>query len=439
MSSLRVGTGRVDITPPIGTWMQGYAVRDHGTEGIHDNLKATAVAVENGQRIVALLTCDLIGLDDATVDAVRRRASTLSGIDPQAIMVTCSHTHGGPATGRRSYTTRDEHYMGMLEKQLATAVAMAVKDLRSASALVGTGSVRIGVNRRAARDGDVVLGENPEGPIDPEVLSIRFDDSEQRTLAVVFNYACHGTTLGGDNYLVTADYIGYARSTLERALPEGRALSSFVNGAAGDINPHPSGSFDLARRHGLVLGAEALKASQVAREIDEPSISHCRVRAHLPLSRPPSLRELKADLTELKASLGEGKGKVRASPETVAKILWTEEMIRRSEKDEIKDHTTIEVQALRIGSVGIVGLPGEVFVEIGLEVKRRSPFEATIFAGYSNGLVGYIPTDGAILQGGYEPVRSCYYLMEQQFERGAERAVVSAALQALKNCKEESS
>ena len=432
--SLLVGSARVDITPPLGTWMQGYAVRDRGAEGIHDRLEATAVAMADGDTAAAVLTCDLIGLDFVTVERVRRKTAKLCGMDEKNLMIACSHTHGGPATGRRSYTRRDEGYMAVLEGQLATAVALAFKELRESSAHVGTGTATIGINRRAKREGKTVLGENPEGPIDRDVTALRFDDSEGDVHSLLFNHACHGTTLGGDNYLITADWMGYARRTVEAGLGGRGVLSGFINGAAGDVNPHPRGSFELARMHGRVVGGEVIKTQALAERIESPDLQVSQVEVDLPLLPPPSLDELRTLLRDLESAQEASKREGKASPELVARIRWTREMIQRVEAGKVKKRLRAEIQAIRIGTTALVGVPGEVFVEIGLRVKRRSPLSPTFLAGYCNGLVGYISTEKAIEEGGYEPQKSFYYLMEQIFAPEIEEVVVQGALEALELC-----
>jgi len=432
MSKLRTGVARVDITPPIGLRMQGYAARTHGATWIHDGLEATAIALDDGSHRIAIVTCDLVGLDRASVENSRRIASEICGIDPKAVMISCSHTHGGPAVGRRSYIEAENEYLHLLERQIATSVALATGEMRSSRIFVGRGSIRIGVNRRLLTKTGMVIGVNPDGPIDPDVAVLRIDDDSGRTRALLFSHSCHGTTLGGDNYQITADYMGYARRNIEADLREDGTTSSFVNGAAGNINPHPRGTFELARTHGIALAGEAIRASQTAEEAEEPAISHHEVETVLPLSEPPPLTEIEADLPSLQQELHRKESEGIHAPALRTQVLWREEMKRRIQTGSVKEGIEVEIQAMRIGPLGIVGLPGEVFVEIGRAIKEESPFAHNIVAGYTNGNFGYIPTAQAFEEGGYEP-NSHVYLLEQKFSPEVGEIARKASMQALRS------
>ncbi len=430
MASFRLGTARVDITPPVGTPMQGYAARTHGSTGVHDRLSATATAFDDGSRRAAIVSCDLIGLGRGSVRSIRSAAARLCHMDPGAIMVNCSHTHGGPATGGRSYVKTRADYLRTLERQVATTVALAVKDLEPAGLSTGVGEARIGANRRAQQDGKMVIGVNPEGPTDPEVLVLRADDATGAPYGLVFSYSCHGTTLGGDNYLTTADYVGYARSTMESIPSDRSCISSFLSGTAGNINPHPRGTFELARRQGITLGAEVLKASQWTQPMESSTISHAQIDIDLPLAPPPTQEVLRDELPRLEAELRAAKRRGEHNAGLKAQVFWRREMLRRIRTNSVKEAIRAEIQAIRIGDMGVVGLPGEVFVEIGLSLKHRSPFNHTIVSGYTNDNVGYIPTARAFEEGGYEP-NSFVYLMEQKFEPGVEDVARESALRVL--------
>jgi hypothetical protein len=412
--------------------MQGYASRTHGADGIHDRLSATALALDDGTCALALVTCDLIGLPREAIAAARRAVAEY-GIDPQAVMFNCSHTHGGPTTGRRSYVKREDSYMAGLVGSLADAVNQAFGNLRDSKLSLANGAARIGVNRRALLEGRMVLGENPEGPIDPDLPVLRVATRRGRTLALLFSHACHCTTLGGDNYKITADYVGYARQGIESALSKG-ALSSYVSGASGNINPSPRGTFELAREHGSTLAAESLRVARRAKRIPSPELCHASVRVNLPLTPPPPVDELEADLVELESELRRLEGLGTPAEGIRAHVQWRHEMMGRVQKDAVRKNLSVEVQALGIGPLGIVGLPGEVFVEIGQAVKERSPFGITILSGYTNGNIGYIPTATAFEEGGYEPT-SYVYTLQQEFDPKVEKVATSGALRALNRCR----
>ncbi len=430
MKKALAGTAAVDITPPIGVRMQGYASRDHGAEGIHDRLFSTALVLDDGEVRVALVTCDLVGLGIESVRALRETAADLSRIDPKSIMVCCSHTHGGPATGQRCYVDEESEYLNLVRRQIASSIALAAGRLRECKLWVGIGSSDIGINRREPRDGGIVLGENPEGEVDHELVVLRIDTIGGRPEALIYNYPCHTATLKGDNYLITADYVNYSRRTVEGGLGIPQGSSLFVNGAAGDINPSPRGTFDLARMLGTALAADTLRAYAKAQPIDT-ALSYLNRAIELPLSRPPSPTELRSELAELQVKYESQKTR---NPSLAARITWHREMLRRTEDDSLKDSLAAEIQALRIGPLAILSLPGEVFAGIGKRIKEDSPFSYNMVAGYANGNVGYIPTPGAFEEGGYEP-NSHFYRSEQAFRPDVGDVLVSESGALLRELK----
>jgi len=433
MGKLKAGLARIDITPPVGGPMQGYAARTHGSEGIHDPLYAAALVLDDGCTKLAILSCDLIGMPQERTDTIRKMASERTGIPEKNIMICCSHTHGGPSMREEGYIPGDPVWLKVLEKQLAGLVQLGMNDLNGAKIGCDSGEARICVNRREWRDGKVVIGANPDGPIDPELVVMKIESPEGAPRGVLFNFSCHCTTLGGDNYLLTADYVGYARQFIERFLGSERSISMFVNGAGGNINPHPRGTFDWADRHGTTLGAETVKTLVGIETTDEAELSSAVRTIQLPLQPPPDLEILKEEkkkLEEQAANLEKGKP---MPPSLRANLIWVGEMISRIENNRVQKSMSVEIQAFRIGDIGIIALPGEVFCEIGMAIKKQSKFRKTIIAGFSNGSVGYIPTAKGIEEGGYEPDISRRYGTEQHFAPGVEEAIVTQSVDLLNN------
>jgi hypothetical protein len=217
-------------------------------------------------------------------------------------------------------------------------------------------------------EGVVRLGANPLGPIDDEVGILRIDKADGKPLAVVINYACHGTSLGGRNGLICSEWMGHMLATVEHDVPGVQAL--FVQGAAGDINPRVVGGLDGYRD-------DPENTAALGREIAEETVRvYTRIETAPP--REPIIRLVSRTL-QLPRAYGE---------------LY--EDYRR---------TTVDVPstALRIGDFTLVTFPGEMFHQIGLQVKHASQSKATLVAGYTNGSVGYLPTQAAFAEGGYEP------------------------------------
>ena len=431
MGILRAGITNVDITPPIGARLMGYGSRDHGAEGIHDPLHAQALVLDDGATRVGIVGCDLCTIREEQTAHVREYAASLCDIDPSHIMLCCSHTHGGPSMTERGTATGQKENIETTLRKLGGAVACSANNLREVKSGLGRGSVRMGMNRRELRDGKIVLGENPNGTIDPEVTVLRIDTLGGRPLAAVFNYACHGTTLGGDNYLITADYVGYARQMIERRIRRRGVLSLFVNGCAGDINPRPPRrTFMACKDRGHEVGEEAAKVWHKIKTKPEALLASKEATVRLPVAPPPTLAELKAMERDAAKQWRAAKQANACSDWRRMPLDWAREMIRRRTKGGLKRSIPVGLHAVRIGDLGIVGMPGEVLVEIGLQIKARSKFPHTIPAAYANGRQGYIPTKKAIAEGGYETT-SHIWRREQPYSPSTEKALVTGAARLL--------
>ncbi|HID10093.1 MAG TPA: hypothetical protein EYP17_02160 [Candidatus Latescibacteria bacterium] len=429
---MRAGVAIVDITPPVGIAMGGFAARKQGAQGVHDPLYARALVLEDGEERLALVTCDLLGLNRTAVARVRELVEEATGMPGERVALCFSHTHSGPAPGRL-YEIRElkegleEIWGEVLLYYIAGAVRMAAKDIREAEVGVGVGEVVIGVNRRQLRtDGEVVIGSNPKGPIDPQVGVVRIN-REGGKAAVLMQYACHGVVLGADNLLISADYPGYAVWTLEAAYG-GKAVGLFANGCGGNINPKERGNFEAAERLGRALAGEVLKVAQEVRPAE--GLKVIRRKVCLPLKKFPPIEEAKERVRELEKLAEE----TEVGSEQITG-LWGELVharhtlmvlheLRATQGLEVLERGEMEseVWVVRLGDAALVFLPGEVFVEVGLEIRERSPFPKTLVLAYCNDYsVSYVPTTRAYEEGGYEPRWA-------RVAPGADRVLAEAAL-----------
>jgi arylsulfatase A-like enzyme len=255
----RIGVGRADITPPGPIWMAGYGNRNKPSEGVELPLQARALAVQQGHAPpLVLLSAEIIGVSPAITEDVAKQLQAKFNLPRANLMLVASHTHTGPVIGRNLKGMFDlkgkdaevvEHYADLLVRRLVEAAAAALSDLQPARLSFGRGRATFAVNRRVFRPAGVNFGVNPDGPVDLEVPVLRIDDAAGKVKAIVFGYACHCTTLGGDYYRLNGDWAGYAQDYLERAHPGATAL--FVTGCGADANPEPRGKLDFARQHGL--------------------------------------------------------------------------------------------------------------------------------------------------------------------------------------------
>ena len=406
MPQLFAGAAKVNITPYVGARMAGFASRDHGCEGVHDELHARAVVLRAGETRVALVGCELIGLSVESVRAIRQRVEAETGIPAGHVMVGCTHTHSGPSLGRPGGQDVDAELVHVTERKVAGAAIAASRGMAEASLGVGKGSVRIGVNRRERQpDGSFRLGKNPEGPVDEEVGVLRFNGSDGRPIALCVVYACHAVVLGPRNYLISADYPGQAVTFLEGVHPG--AVCPFFQSTCGNINAVPvGGTFGDARRLGLRLGAEALQVAERTEASPDVALAVVQGSADVPLAPLPPVEEARRSVAErereLDAMLARGE-MTQERREGDFRLRWARGVLAECEKPEHKTAETLPLQALRLGDALLVTTPGETFVEIGLAIKAASPLPDTFVLGYTNGYMGYLPTAKAFEEGGYEP------------------------------------
>jgi hypothetical protein len=406
VGELLAGVGRSKITPPLGIFLCGYAARDRGAEAVHDDLYATALVLDDGHTRIAIVTCDLLFLHPAMVADIRARVLAETGIPGRNLMLCCSHTHSGPVT----YALEGgKAYLDQLPEWIVAAVVQAEHRLRRAAWGVGRGKVEIGVNRRQRlANGQVTIGANPEGAVDRDLLVLRVDCIDRvgargtLPLALLVNCACHAVCLSANSYAISADWPGVMRQAVEARTG---AAVGFIQGACADTNPigGPQDDFDAAQRLGEAVAERALAVFEGIVLQREVRLGATHRGIGLPLLGPtgrdgnpvPPFDELLA--------------RIVGQPPDTARALLDRRFPWRAHIEERDDvwYTVAECQALALSDVVLVGLAAEPFAEIGQQVKARSSAALTLFAGYANGCVGYLPTPLAYDQGGYE-VDSAY-------------------------------
>lgn len=434
MPTLRAGVARANITPYVGMYLSGFGGRDHGAEGIHDELWAKALVLQSEDVRVALVSCDLIGFTLGSVAAIRKRAEERCGLPADRILLAATHTHSGPAMGCLRLLGQDPEWVAVVERKVAGALEEACRNLVDAKLGLGCGNAQIGINRRERQpDGTIRLGHNPGGPLDTTVGLLRVDAATGEPLAAVIHHACHPVVLGGNNYLVSADFPGYATSFVERAVPGVTAL--FLNGCAGNINSDPVGhTFAAAERLGSTLGAEAVRTHGAVEVADHVRLRCATEWAECPLQPLPSREATQALLEERQHSLDAEVAAGRISPErrdTDHLLGWAQAVAAEWEAGKQQGSRSLEVQAVAIGDCVFVTTPGETFLELGQAIQEGSPFQQTFVCGYTNGVVGYIPTDAAFAEGGYE-VDSAYkfYYGTYSLAPGTQQSVIDAGIRA---------
>lgn len=413
---LRAGFSKICISPPIGAPLAGFAARHEVSKGIHDDLYARALVLENAESAVAIVSVDVLALSSEFIKRVRNAIQASTGLSPDSVMIASTHTHAGPVTISTFFNPHesvDSHYMDKLAESIQESVSTAWRLRFPARVGVGVGYVEgVGVNRRSS----------DQKPIDEQIGIIKVTDEDANTRCVLINYSCHPTVLGPDNLQVTGDFPAFAVKEIESALGDG-GFAMFVNGTQGNISMGhsselsaigiitPGRTFARAAELGHLLSV-ATQATLPSIQVDDnPTLKTLAIPVALPIKKYPtvdetlrSLHEAEANLTALISNNGDNTDQVRRarSEQLYASInnFYARETVVFAD-----GMLPIELQGIRINDAIFVAVPAEVFVEIGLSIKEKASCP-TFLVGIANGYIGYLPTTAAHEVGGYEVVSS---------------------------------
>lgn len=430
MPQLKAGIATVDITPHVGVQLAGFSSRSKPSEGVHDPLRSRALVLDDGDTRFALITNDILSVNYEIIDALKAAIEDECGIAPERVMINCSHTHSGPVTSSAGGTySADDCYMHLYIRKIVGAVKMAIADLQPARVGAARTDVQIGINRRERTpDGSTTLGRNPDLPVAPYVDVCRIDSPEGEPRAIFFSHACHPVTMGGDSYIISADYPGRAQAVVEAVFPGAQAM--FAQGCSGNINSEPvNGAFSDVWRLGSALGGAVVKAAAMIDTDGEVRLSSAFEPLELPLEDPPPLDEAKeqaesaeASFTQAKESGDEGSANIRSSG-----VRWAQRVLKLAEEGATDLKMRYDLQALAINDLAIIGLPGEVFVEYQLNIDAASPFAQTTVLGVTNGCPSYIPIADEYQYGGYEIEGAIRYYGATMLDPKSEQVILRAA------------
>ncbi len=426
-AAFKAGVARARITPDGPIWMSGYAARKHPSEGVLTELWAKALALESskGGRVV-LVTTDVIGLPRAISDVVAARVEKQYGLERARLLLNSSHTHSGPVLRANLSAMYDlspeddrqvSEYSRKFTDALVSVIGAALGDLQPAQLFYGAGRASFAINRRERTPKGFRIGLNPEGPGDPEVPVLRVTTPDGKLRAVLFGYACHNTTLGGDFYQINGDYAGFAQLAFESA--HAGATGMFMELCGADQNPNPRGKVEHAEQYGQTLATEVDRVIQgQLKPVRGPIRAAYRV---IDLNFAPHTRETFEQ---------------RLNDSNPARARNARLMLKAYDEGRPIRRTPYPVQAVRFGrDLTIVALGGEVVVEYALRAKKEFNHarEPLVVAGFSNDVMCYIPSLRVLTEGGYEPVDSMlYYGQPGPFAEDVEERVFGALREVLK-------
>ena len=373
--------------------MAGYAAREAPFESVADPLFAKALALQDSDGTRALLiTADLLGFTHERSEAICARLREATGILREQVILNASHTHAGPLVAgslltRAAPTTRRkiDRYIQEMEGKIVAAGQQALRNLRPARLSWGQGVAKFVMNRREFTERGVILGTNASGPADRTVPVLRVDTPDSKLRAVIFGAGSHCTTLTGGNLQISGDYAGVAQGLLEERLPGVQAM--FMTGCAGDANPHPRGTLELARRHGseLAVAVSGVLAEQLA-PVRGPLRTEFRT-VELPLQRH-TREQIEAMQTGARSY----------------RRFFTEGALGSLDKGEPLLQTYTAPFALwQFGQdLTLVAYSGETVVDyVRLAQEKLGPLKLWV-SGYNNDVFGYLPTARILREGGYE-------------------------------------
>ncbi|WP_236622070.1 hypothetical protein [Novipirellula maiorica] len=420
----RAGAAKVKITPPLGLEIVGNWNRPPATH-IHDDLHVRCLALSDGTTTIAFAICDNVGIPRDVFDAARKLIDSETDVPSANVLMSATHTHS--AVSARADRKVDgvlilDSYQSLLARRIADGIASAVAKMQPAK--IGWGGVNEASevhNRRwyvkdeklltnpfggvdkvrmnPPRGSDKLV--EPAGPIDPEVSFLSVQSLDGKPIALLANYSLHyvGGVPSGD---VSADYFGAFAEKIGKRIGADAESESFVgimtNGTSGDVNNiafrEKSAKHEPYQRINEVSNLIVQRVADAYKEIKHHewvSLSAASQELELQMRKPdPEMMRYFASLQDA--------GQSPANVHRLASIYGD----RVSKIAEGPETSSILLQAFRIGDLGIVAIPFEVFAETGLDLKKRSPTSDTFTIELANGSYGYLPTPAQHKLGGYE-------------------------------------
>ncbi len=403
--ALEIGVAVRDVTPELPIRLAGYAAREKPAGKIDSPLFAQALAFRNpgGERFV------LVGFDNceaghAFVEPVVQRLLEKFQLPRGAVALVPSHTHSAPvlagtlesmSEGSPADREAIATYSRLLQDRLVEVAGAALENLQPALLEHGQGRAGFAMNRRVYQGDKVVFGDNPDGPVDWEVPVLRVKGTNGAVRAILFGYACHGTSIrsGDDWYVVSGEYMAYAREHLQAVHPG--AVAMFVPGFGADSDPAPRGRLVDAKRHGLELAGAVMGVLDRPMRPVRGGFKLAYEDVELPLVDPPSREQVEKDAKS-------NDPYVRSRAEAILKVLGEGKPMPRAVK--------LPLAAVRLGDdLTFVLMGGEVVVDYSRRLKRLLADDHPWLIGYAFEVPCYIPSARLIKEGGYESDYSLVY------------------------------
>ena len=456
-ADFKAGFSRVDITPPLGSFMPGY-YQERYAKKVLDPLQINMLAFSDGKTTALVAQFDTEALSDVVADRMRDAIVKATGVERDAILLHASHTHDGGFLAKRSSNgsaarddgdgvpqidkSVDDLYIAMSVSRAADAAVAAIADLKNAKFSIGRSvAKRISFGRRYLMKNGKVLtnpGTNnpdivkPVGTADDTVQVLRIDREGGKSVCVI-NFQTHPDVVGGET--ITADWPGLTRAVFEAAT-FGDAHCMVLNGTQGDVNhcnvmPRPGElnglkrdfdavdrGYDHAKHMANVIAGSALSVWLKCASVEGGPVRFACSMVKVPAQKAKDSDEKNLawarDVWQLHEK-SEKEGTVATAKDLVTlKYGWkdmelTTEVARAGRIIRMADHDDfhmLPIWGVAVGDVAFGAFPGEPFNDIGVEIRKQSPFKLTLLACLTNGSRGYFPFSDSYKQGGYESATS---------------------------------
>jgi neutral ceramidase len=452
--NLRAGAATANISPALGCSMAGGMTDRRGVE-IHDELHVRAVALDNGNARIGIAVVDSCAVPRTIIDRAKEMVRERSGVPASHLLVSATHTHTAAPSAHLFQSQPDPKYTDWLTVRIADCLQQAFERLQPARIGWGVGSEpRLVFNRRYymkpgtiptdpfGRNTDQVKMNPPvgspniikaAGPVDPDVSVVAVESTDGRPIALLVSYALHYVGGTGPGH-ISADYFAAWANSVTRlaGLVGSREYPPFVpilaNACSGNINgvnflgkPVRLPPYEQMQKYADILAAECYRTWRTIQFQDTVDLSASIEELDLAV-RMPSAAEVSAARQLLTTAGAPPPDGYKEQP-----LVYAHETVLLSET--FPNRVKTFVQALRVGNLGIATYPGEAFVELGLELKSKSPFKPTMLIELANDYRGYIPTVEGHEAGGYETWRA----KSSYLEKTAAPKFVASALRQLES------
>jgi len=424
MPTIKVGFFEDDITGPIGFPQTGYMERTKVSEGINDRLYCRVLSIGYRSQKYVLISLDLCGVDKKFREKTCSMITDMTNIPKEHVMISATHTHSGmdgfllgwnfkieKFPYIRFYKSKDivgeentQVVRNFVSQKVAGSVYASTLNMHDSSISLNSSNV-LGIcsNR-----------ETPNMLFDSELITLKFQDVAKRPIGCIINYSCHPTVLSYDNYLYSADFVGYTCELVKSHFGP-KFVPIYFNGACAEISTRftrKEQTVDEAKRLGYLLGNEVvslLKKEVTGHDISDVNVSFREIK--LPTKKLPSLEEAQKNLKKAKENYDELK-RLGASPAelriALTKVDGALDVLGRIEVGDFKDEIIVPLQSLRLDDIVILGVPCELHSSIALDLKQYGSKlrRKILVVGYANDYAGYILPPEEYKKENYETIIS---------------------------------